>query len=92
MAHEIPLRRQGTSAIVRHLSRGQPEGRKQNVATRHGGSSPKALTPERPSAGAYERQPVPSTLSALRAALEAAGVEFIPENGGGAGGRLKKDD
>lgn len=26
----------------------------------------------------------------VRAALEAAGVEFIPENGGGAGVRLKK--
>ena len=31
----------------------------------------------------------PSTIAALRAALEAAGVEFIPENGGGAGVRLK---
>lgn len=30
------------------------------------------------------------TLSAIRAALEAAGVEFIAENGGGAGVRLKK--
>lgn len=30
------------------------------------------------------------TLARLRAALEAAGVEFIPENGGGAGVRLKK--
>lgn len=27
---------------------------------------------------------------AVRAALEKAGVEFIPENGGGAGVRLKK--
>ena len=32
-----------------------------------------------------------STLSAIRAALEAAGVEFIAENGGGAGVRLRKD-
>jgi transcriptional regulator with XRE-family HTH domain len=31
-----------------------------------------------------------STLAALRAALEAAGVEFISENGGGAGVRLRK--
>ncbi|CAN7516768.1 helix-turn-helix domain-containing protein [Mesorhizobium caraganae] len=31
-----------------------------------------------------------STVAALRAALEAAGVEFIPENGGGAGVRLRK--
>ena len=28
--------------------------------------------------------------TALRTALEAAGVEFIPENGGGAGVRLRK--
>ncbi|MEY8838318.1 helix-turn-helix domain-containing protein [Cribrihabitans sp. XS_ASV171] len=31
-----------------------------------------------------------SAISAIRAALEAAGVEFIPENGGGAGVRLKR--
>jgi transcriptional regulator with XRE-family HTH domain len=31
-----------------------------------------------------------STLSVVRAALEAAGVEFIAENGGGAGVRLKE--
>lgn len=30
------------------------------------------------------------TLRALKEALETAGVEFIPENGGGAGVRLKK--
>lgn len=30
------------------------------------------------------------TVATLRAALEAAGVEFIPENGGGAGVRLRK--
>lgn len=30
------------------------------------------------------------TVSAIRQALEAAGVEFIPENGGGAGVRLSK--
>jgi transcriptional regulator with XRE-family HTH domain len=29
--------------------------------------------------------------AAIRAALEAAGVEFIPENGGGAGVRLRKE-
>ncbi|HYD32101.1 MAG TPA: helix-turn-helix transcriptional regulator [Azospirillaceae bacterium] len=34
--------------------------------------------------------PQPRTLDAIRIALEAAGVEFIPENGGGAGVRLKK--
>jgi transcriptional regulator with XRE-family HTH domain len=31
-----------------------------------------------------------STIEALQAALEAAGVEFIPENGSGAGVRIKK--
>jgi hypothetical protein len=35
---------------------------------------------------------MPRTLSAIRAALEAAGIEFIPENGGGAGVRLRKSD
>jgi len=35
--------------------------------------------------GGYEK-----TITALRRALEKAGVEFIPENGGGAGVRLKK--
>jgi transcriptional regulator with XRE-family HTH domain len=30
------------------------------------------------------------TTDAIRAALEAAGVVFIPENGGGAGVRLRK--
>ncbi len=35
------------------------------------------------------RQPYPRTLDALQAALEGAGIEFIPENGGGAGVRLK---
>jgi transcriptional regulator with XRE-family HTH domain len=30
------------------------------------------------------------TVAAIRAALEAAGIEFIPENGGGAGVRLRK--
>jgi transcriptional regulator with XRE-family HTH domain len=34
--------------------------------------------------------PVTNNLAALRTALEAGGVEFIPENGGGAGVRLKK--
>lgn len=34
--------------------------------------------------------PITNNLAAIRAALEAAGVEFIPENGGGAGVRLAK--
>ena len=32
----------------------------------------------------------PRTVSAIQAVLEDAGVEFIPENGGGAGVRLRK--
>lgn len=32
----------------------------------------------------------PSTLAAIRAALETAGIEFIAENGGGPGVRLRK--
>lgn len=37
-----------------------------------------------------EVAPRGTTLAAIRTALEAAGVEFIPENGGGAGVRLRK--
>jgi hypothetical protein len=36
-----------------------------------------------------EGTPRASTLSAIRTALESAGVEFIAENGGGAGVRLR---
>ncbi len=32
----------------------------------------------------------PATVATIRAALEAAGVEFVLENGGGAGVRMKK--
>ncbi|MGQ3674020.1 helix-turn-helix domain-containing protein [Xanthobacter sp. TB0139] len=32
----------------------------------------------------------PRTVEAIQRALEEAGVEFIPENGGGAGVRLRK--
>lgn len=34
--------------------------------------------------------PRASNLAAIQRALEAAGIEFIPENGGGAGVRLRK--
>jgi transcriptional regulator with XRE-family HTH domain len=34
----------------------------------------------------------PRTVAAIQAALEAAGVEFIEENGGGPGVRLKKSE
>jgi transcriptional regulator with XRE-family HTH domain len=36
------------------------------------------------------RDPGDVTIAALRRTLEAAGVEFIPENGGGAGVRMRK--
>ena len=39
---------------------------------------------------AGKRQPYPRTLAAIRTALETAGVEFIAENGGGPGVRLRK--
>ena len=35
-------------------------------------------------------KPYGRTLADIRKALEAAGVEFIPENGGGAGVRLRR--
>jgi predicted transcriptional regulator len=37
-----------------------------------------------------DADPKASTLKAIKAALETAGVEFIAENGGGPGVRLKK--
>jgi len=37
-----------------------------------------------------QRAPRKATISAIRAALESAGVEFIDENGSGAGVRLRK--
>ncbi|MDX8470294.1 helix-turn-helix domain-containing protein [Mesorhizobium sp. VK23B] len=37
-----------------------------------------------------EKQPSASIAQALKLSLEAAGVEFIPENGGGPGVRLAK--
>ncbi|RIK94502.1 MAG: transcriptional regulator, partial [Proteobacteria bacterium] len=36
------------------------------------------------------RQPHPNNMAAIKTALEAAGVIFIAENGGGAGVRLRK--
>jgi transcriptional regulator with XRE-family HTH domain len=36
------------------------------------------------------REPHPNNLTAIRTALESAGVEFIDENGGGPGVRLRK--
>jgi hypothetical protein len=39
---------------------------------------------------ADRHEPRRATLDVIRRALEAAGVEFIDENGGGAGVRLRK--
>jgi transcriptional regulator with XRE-family HTH domain len=39
---------------------------------------------------ANDHEPRRSTIAVVRAAFEAAGVEFIDENGGGAGVRLRK--
>lgn len=36
------------------------------------------------------RQPIANNMAAIRSALEKAGLDFIPENGGGAGVRLVK--
>jgi len=36
------------------------------------------------------RKPIPATIAAIRSALESAGVQFIEENGGGPGVRLKR--
>lgn len=37
-----------------------------------------------------KRAPHPRTIAAIRVALESVGVEFIEDNGGGAGVRLKR--
>ena len=39
---------------------------------------------------AGRRRPIPATLSAIRSALERAGIQFVEENGGGPGVRLKR--
>ncbi len=36
------------------------------------------------------RNPRPTNLEAIKIAFETAGIEFIPENGGGVGVRMKK--
>tara|TARA_R110002124_G_scaffold118741_3_gene276260 strand:+ start:5241 stop:5378 length:138 start_codon:yes stop_codon:yes gene_type:complete len=38
-----------------------------------------------------KRTPITNNLAAIRIALENAGVDFIPENGGGVGVRLKSE-
>jgi transcriptional regulator with XRE-family HTH domain len=49
------------------------------------GVSPTTITRLERGEALYQR-----TVDAIRAVLEAAGVEFIPENGGGPGVRLKR--
>ena len=39
---------------------------------------------------AGKRKPYDRTIADIRRALEEAGIEFIPENGGGPGARLRK--
>lgn len=41
--------------------------------------------------GASKTKASANAIAAIRNALEAAGVEFIPENGGGAGVRITKE-
>jgi hypothetical protein len=40
--------------------------------------------------GARASEPYPRTIADIQAALEAAGIEFIEENGGGSGLRFRK--
>lgn len=40
--------------------------------------------------GSGSPYPAQKAIAAIRAALESAGIEFIPENGGGPGVRLKR--
>ena len=37
-----------------------------------------------------DRSSIAANIAMIKTALEAAGVEFIPENGGGAGVRMRK--
>jgi hypothetical protein len=53
--------------------------------------SVQAQPPGQPASSGDRSAPAPQlTISKLRAALRAAGVEFIAENGGGVGVRLRK--
>jgi transcriptional regulator with XRE-family HTH domain len=46
-------------------------------------------TVQRAEATNRETQLMPANERAIRSTLEAAGIEFIPENGGGVGARLR---
>ncbi len=54
-------------------------------------SSISVATLKRMEASPGEALGLVNNIRAVRQALEAAGVEFIPENGGGAGVRLRKE-
>ena len=58
-----------------------------NLAER---SNISVATLKRMEASPGEAMGLVNNIRAVRQALEAAGVEFIPENGGGAGVRLRK--
>ena len=66
-------------------ARGLLDWNQQELAERAGVS---IVTVRQLEAGAHE--PRRATLEVVRRALEAAGVEFIDENGGGPGVRLRK--
>ncbi len=55
-------------------------------------SSISVATLKRMEASPGEALGLVNNIRAVRQALEAAGVEFIPENGGGAGVRLRKTE
>ena len=52
---------------------------------KHAGITPATVTRIESGFGAHD-----STLATIRSAFESAGIEFIPENGGGAGVRFRK--
>ena len=68
------------AAPVVHLSSGQSNASRKCALSSYKRSK---------SSKARFRRPDPETLSRIRAALVEAGVDFIDENGGGAGARLK---
>ena len=59
------------------------------------GELAKAANGSRQTIADFERgahMPISNNLASIIAAFQEAGIEFIPENGGGAGVRLKKPE
>jgi len=59
------------------------------------GELAKAANVSRQTIADFERgahMPISNNLASIIAAFQEAGIEFIPENGGGAGVRLKKPE